>query len=122
MDLLLENHSKITLEQCAIRFDKNYLGCEPQKKINMGVMKPGGTSKVSLPLVCNKAPGGKKKNIVRMVIKTKLGVCFFNDTIPAYIFFDEDGKMDKRGFLRLWPTFPDSDEITKKVSGRKYKS
>lgn len=80
----------------------------------MGVLKPGKSFNFNLPLLCNTATGGKKKNVVRMVIKTKLGVAYFRDSIPAYIFFDEGGKMDKRGFLRLWPTFPDSDEVTKK--------
>lgn len=31
--------------------------------------------------------------------------------MPLYVFFDENGQMDKRDFLQLWKEIPEQNEI-----------
>jgi len=121
MHLHFENDSDTTLDNCAIRFDLNDLGCTASGKIDIGVLNTGFARDFDLPLVCNKQPGGKKPGIVRMAIKTNLGVKYFHDTIPMHIFYKEEGKLDKQKFLNLWKSLPD-EEVTEKLEKRKYES
>jgi len=120
MNMRFENFSDATLDSCAMRFDQNDLGCEPKGKITVGPLNPNDTGDFDLKLVCEKTPGGKKPGIVRMAIKTNLGVKYFHDSIPPYIFFSEEGMIDKQQFLGLWKSLPDDKEVIEKIDDRKY--
>lgn len=121
MNLKFENHAQTPINNIAIKFNANYLGIAPAGPIRCGVISPGGSAEFSLPLTAKAEMKTVNGDAVQMAVKTDFGVAYFQDNIPAHIFFTEDGKSDKKAFLQLWGSIPQSNERSQELPGIVYK-
>jgi len=65
----------------------------------------GGSSGYSLPLkhsVEEKDCPTQNRGVVQMALKTDLGVLYFQDNIEPYLFFEEQGRLERKEFLETW--------------------
>lgn len=51
-----------------------------------------------------------------MAVKNNIDVFYFEVLVPLYIYFDENGQMDKRDFLQLWKEIPEQNEVQFTIS------
>jgi len=116
MHLTFENGSQQTLSQFALKFNVNYVGVSPDAPLRVSPISPGGAASTLLPLnTSGECASAAKPGVVQCALKTDLGqVCYFQANLPAYLLFEESGKLPDANFLRLWlhvfppkkPSFP----------------
>jgi len=112
-----DNGSQSILSKFQIKFRQNELGVTPgTSSLNVGSLQPGGVANVGLSLLVSAENTDLNKPLVEMAIKTELGVCYFKDRIPAHILFDEKGKLESDGFLKMWKDLGDSKETSKSLN------
>lgn len=51
------------------------------------------------------------KSMFQVAVKNDVGVFYFAVVVPLYIYFEENGQMDKREFLQLWKEIPEQNEL-----------
>uniref|UniRef100_C6JSG7 Beta-adaptin appendage C-terminal subdomain domain-containing protein n=1 Tax=Sorghum bicolor TaxID=4558 RepID=C6JSG7_SORBI len=86
-DISFENGTQGVLDGFMIQFNKNTFGLAAGEALQVAVKN-------------NQQP-----------------VWYFNDKIPLHVFFGEDGKMERAGFLEAWKSLPDDNEFTKEFPG-----
>jgi len=120
--MLFENQSQQTLSNFAIKFNQNYLGLTPAAPIKVSPIGSGSSGTFSLPLKdsTNEKEMGGSNYVVQMAIKSDLGVAYFQDTVDAFYLFDDSGRLEKKAFLALWSSIPDSNEVKLEVANRLY--
>lgn len=99
------NRSSQAIPKMAIQFNKNFLGISPsQVGIDLpSPVTPGSNVIARVPIVLSGPPSGESKpGVLQVALKTALGVLYFAAPISAHIFFQENGKMEKKDFLQTW--------------------
>eukprot|EP00457_Paulinella_chromatophora_P010229 gb/GEZN01010323.1/.p1 GENE.gb/GEZN01010323.1/~~gb/GEZN01010323.1/.p1 ORF type:complete len:218 (+),score=38.20 gb/GEZN01010323.1/:461-1114(+) len=106
------NNSQTPVTKFQLKFRQNLMGISPIGNLSVGTLKPGETKAAPLKLQSAANYVDDTKTMVDMAIKTELGVAMFADTIPARIFFSENGKVSAQGFVPDWKALGASAEKT----------
>ncbi|XP_010266891.1 PREDICTED: beta-adaptin-like protein C [Nelumbo nucifera] len=117
--MLFENNTQITLDGFLIQFNKNTLGLAAAAPLQVPQLQPGTSTRTLLPMALfqNVSPGPPSTLLQVAVKNNQQPVWYFNDKISLLVFFSEDGKMERTTFLETWKSLPDSNEVTKDISG-----
>lgn len=120
MHLTFENGSQQTLSQFALKFNVNYVGVSPATQLRVNPIPPGGASSTILPLnTSGEVTPSAKPGVLQCALKTDLGqVCYFQANLPAYLLFEESGKLPDAEFLRLWQAFPQENDLHSEIPNR----
>jgi len=118
MHMHLMNNSSQVLTHFLMKFNTNYLGVAPAGPITPGPIQPKASATYALPLSLSSDPSGGAAAAVQVAMKTELGVFMFADSIPAWIFFEESGQLDKGSFLSQWGALPEQNEVRADVPNR----
>lgn len=121
-DWTLTNKSLVPLDGFALQFNKNSFGMMPSSPLNIpSQLMPSRSVQISVPI----APGGPTQLMnpitrIQMALKDSVGVFYFEDTIPMYMLFSENGAMEKSEYLTLWKEIPDEVDRTVTVPNTGY--
>ncbi|GJN31493.1 hypothetical protein PR202_gb19901 [Eleusine coracana subsp. coracana] len=114
-DISFENGTQGVLDGFMIQFNKNTFGLAAGGPLQVPPVQPGTSARTLLPMVMfqNVSPGAPSSLLQVAVKNNQQPVWYFNDKIPLHVFFGEDGKMERAGFLETWKSLPDDNEFTK---------
>jgi len=111
LDLTILNKTNRELNQFLIKFNKNYLGIAPKSSKIPINLSPGGSADYALAIMDNGPLQPEAKvGYVQMALKTELGVCYFQEKLPAYMLFHENGLLEKKVWLTKWKQIQDIEE------------
>lgn len=117
-DITLTNRAMQAMSGFAIQFNKNSFGLTPAQALNVQMVGPNQSTEVSLPL---NTMGAVQKmeplNNLQVAVKNNIDVFYFATTIPLYVFFTEDGAMERKVFLDTWKDIPPANERQYQVEG-----
>ncbi|KAJ7959722.1 Beta-adaptin-like protein [Quillaja saponaria] len=117
--LLFENSSQIPLDGFMIQFNKNTFGLAAAGPLQVPQLPPGGSASTLLPMVLfQNISQGPPSSLLQVALKNnQQPVWYFNDKISLHVLFTEDGRMERGSFLETWRSLPDSNEVSKDLSG-----
>lgn len=120
MNLTFENGSPQTITQFALKFNVNYAGLSPAAPLRVAPIPPHGVGTAVLPLsAAGEAVPSAKPNVLQCALKTDLGqVVYFQANLPAYMLFEEQGKLADAEFLRIWASIPAESEFNTEIPNR----
>jgi len=102
LHLQIENESGGVLDKFAIKFNSNYLGITNKAPITFDPIAPGARGRTVLPLTWGPTTDSKLVGVVQIALKIDKLVVYFQDSMPAYLLFDDEGKVEKREFPKMW--------------------
>ncbi|XP_015577330.1 beta-adaptin-like protein B [Ricinus communis] len=113
--LLFENNSQVPLDGFMIQFNKNTFGLAAAGPLQVPQLQPGTSATTLLPMVLfQNMSTGPPNSLLQVAVKNnQQPVLYFNDKISLYVFFTEDGRMERGSFLETWRSLPDSNEVSK---------
>lgn len=111
LDLTFTNRAMQAMSGFAVQFNKNSFGLAPSQPLNIQILNANQTTEVSLPL-STVGPVQKMEplNNLQVAIKNNIGVFYFAIPVPLYVFFTEDGAMERKIFLDTWKDIPQVNE------------
>merc|ERR1719461_6458 len=127
MIIKVDNKSNGDISRIDIKFNKNYLGIQPQGSVPLsGNVGPGQSQTVKLPLQLSQEPTPKQPLdlTVQMAARTmnsslpKPPVTMFMVQIPAEIFLDNQNAntlTDRSAFLTEWRAIPSSEDQSQTI-------
>ncbi|ONL98161.1 Beta-adaptin-like protein C [Zea mays] len=118
-DISFENGTQGVLDGFMIQFNKNTFGLAAGEALQVTPLQPGQSTRTLLQMTPfqNISPGAPNSLLQVAVKNNQQPVWYFNDKIPLHVFFGEDGKMERAGFLEAWKSLPDDNEFTKEFPG-----
>jgi hypothetical protein len=114
LDMVVQNQSQKPLKTFLVKLDKNFYGLTPtQPRLAIDrELAPNSQAECVLTLETTGEPNlSVKPGLLKIAIKTELGVAFMQETVPAYVLFQENGQLEKADFLGMWKSLGD-DEVT----------
>ncbi|KAL6544103.1 hypothetical protein OROGR_010600 [Orobanche gracilis] len=113
--MLFENNSQTPLDGFMIQFNKNTFGVAAGGPLQVPLLQPGTSASTLLPMVSfqNVSPGPPSTLLQVAVKNNQQPVWYFNDKMSLFVFFTEDGRMERTIFLETWKSLPDSNEVSK---------
>jgi len=112
----LVNHTNAPMQQFMIQLNKNLYRLKPvSPQIPIQGLNPGQVANVAV--VLNNQGEPESSTVVQIAIKKDNDVFYFSSDCPVYVFWTEDGRMDKNEYLQNWKQIPDATEHTVKVGG-----
>lgn len=115
MRITFYNHTPKPLSSYALKFNQNIYGvapvkaslqCGPCAAVSNG--QPGRVTCV-VPIAVSGNGSGNPNGMVQIAVKTDLGIAYFQHA-PFVLFTPDSAKMDKKAFLGLWGSIPDTKE------------
>jgi len=97
----IENTTGGTLETFAIKFNTNALGITNKQSMQCDPIGPGATGRTVVPLTWGPNVDQKPSG-VQMALKIDKVVLYFQDSMPAFLLFDDDGKVERKEFPKMW--------------------
>jgi len=111
LDMLFQNQTQSTLNNFAIKFNKNFFGITPTAAIiRTDPIPAGGQREIQVPIQLGATDVQAKADFLQVALKTDFGVVYFQDEITAHLLFSEDGALDKSSFLQEWKDLGDDEE------------
>ena len=117
LSLIFTNKALQPLSQFAIQFNANSFGLDKAQPLNVAPILPNQSITTVLP--CHTSGHVQKMeplNKVQVAVKNNIDVFYFEVLVPLYVYFDENGQMDKRDFLQLWKEIPEQNEVQFTIS------
>lgn len=102
LHLQIDNQTGGVLDKFAIKFNSNYLGIANKSPLTSDPIAAGATGRIVLPLTWGPTTEQKLPGIVQMALKIDKLVVYFQDSMPAYLLFDDEGRVEKRDFPKMW--------------------
>ena len=105
-----ENMSQAVFTNFAVQFNKNSFGLAPAGNLELGeFIQPGQSVNgpalrvgTGSPNHINIDPIAAANMVVQVAVRTQVGVLFFQDQVPLWVMFIEDGVIEKGEFLKNW--------------------
>lgn len=111
LDLIVTNRAMQTMSGFAIQFNKNSFGLVPAQSLNITMVNPNQSTEYSLPLhTAGPIQKMEPLNNVQVAIKNNIDVFYFASAVPLYVYFAEDGAMERKVFLDTWKDIPAANE------------
>lgn len=87
-------------------------GLIPAQPLNVAVILPNQSVTAILSCLTN-GPVQKMEPLsnIQIAVKNNIDIFYFAVVVPLYVYFDENGQMDKRDFLQLWKEIPEQNEV-----------
>lgn len=116
MDMTFTNKAMQPMGGFAIQLNKNSFGLTPTAPLQVpGPLAPGASIEASLALSTTGAVQRMEPlNNLQVAIKNNIDVFYFACLVPMYVYFMEDGQLDKRVFLSIWKEIPAQNEVINK--------
>ncbi|VAH91912.1 unnamed protein product [Triticum turgidum subsp. durum] len=114
-DISFENGTQGVLDGFMIQFNKNTFGLAAGGPLQVPPLQPGSSARTLLAMVFsqNVSPGAPNLLLQVAVKNNQQPVWYFSDKGSLHVFFGEDGKMERTGFLEAWKSLPDDNEFSK---------
>lgn len=109
----IQNQSAAPISQFVMQFNKNTFGLAPGAGFPASSINPGQSSDFVIPLSFGSlfsAPGSASP-FLQIGLKNNIKLYFFQDVLPFRIFFRSTGRFEKKDFLDLWKSLPQTTEV-----------
>lgn len=112
LDMTFTNKAMQAISGFAIQFNKNSFGLTPAQPLNIDMVGANQCNEVSLQLnTVGPVQKMEPLNNLQVAIKNNIDVFYFATVVPVYVFFTEDGAMDRKVFLDTWKDIPTANEL-----------
>ncbi|CAI5470790.1 unnamed protein product [Closterium sp. Yama58-4] len=115
-----DNNSSTALDGFMMQLNKNSFGISaPAGVLPVPPLQPGASATADLPLTLfqNVSPPPPSSVLQVAVKNNQQPVWYFTDKIRVQAFFTEEGRMERGVFLETWKALPDSNEVSRDLSG-----
>jgi len=113
MEMDFTNKALQPMNDFQIQLNRNSFGLTPSQSLQItSPLFPNQT--ISTQLILNTNGSIMKMEPLtnlQIAIKNNIDVFYFNSIVPIYVYFVNDGEMDKMTFLQTWQDIPEINEI-----------
>jgi len=113
MEMNFTNKALQPMNDFALQLNRNSFGLTPSQPLQVtSPLFPNQT--VSTQLILNTTGSIMKMDPLtnlQIAIKNNIDVFYFNSIVPIYVYFVNDGEIDKITFIQTWQDIPESNEV-----------
>ena len=113
MEMDFSNKALQPMSDFALQLNRNSFGLTPNQPLQVQTpLFPNQNVSTSLALNTT-GPIMKMDPLtnLQIAVKNNVDVFYFNILVPIYVYFVNDGEMDKMSFVQTWQDIPESNEV-----------